>query len=143
MTGNKNLEPSVDDLDFVTMTPYIVGFFFALPPVTKIFAGGIGRRKTLILSGLLFSIAMALQASAGHLSYPASKAMLWSGRALLGVSVTFCVTTSPMFLAEVSPKEHRGFIGGLFQFTLCAFIVIASGIGWAIKSNFSDSENAV
>jgi len=143
MTGDKNLEPSVNDLDFVTMTLYIVGFFFALPPVTKIFAGGIGRRKTLILSGILFSIAMALQASAGHLSYPASKAMLWSGRALLGIPVAFCVTTSPMFLAEVSPKEHRGFIGGLFQFTLCAFMVIASGIGLGIKSNFSDSENAV
>lgn len=143
MTGSQSVEPSANELTWVTMTLYLVGFFFALPPVTKIFAGGIGRRKTLILSGILFSIAMALQASAGHLSYPASKAMLWSGRALLGVPVAFCVTTSPMFLAEVSPKEHRGFIGGLFQFTLMVFFVLASGIGWAVKSNFPDSKDAV
>jgi len=85
---------------------------------------------------------MTMQASAASVSYPASKALLWSGRALLGVPVAFSVTTSPMYLSEISPKESRGFIGGLFQFTLMVFLVIASGIGMGINSNYHDSEDS-
>jgi MFS family permease len=142
MTGDMDVEISANELTLLTCTLYIVGFLFALPPVTRIFAGGLGRRMTLIISGFLFAVAMAMQASAAHISYPASKALLWSGRALLGVPVAFSVTTSPMFLSEISPYEHRGLIGGLFQFSLMVFLVVASGIGMAINSSFPDSDNA-
>ena len=80
MTGELHLEPGANELTLLTCTLYLVGTVFALPPVTRIFAGGIGRRKTLILSGFLFAVAMAMQASAAYVEYPASRALLWSGR---------------------------------------------------------------
>ena len=80
MTGDLNIEPGANEFTFLTCTLYLVGTVFALPPVTRIFAGGIGRRKTLILSGFLFAVAMGMQASATYIEYPASRALLWSGR---------------------------------------------------------------
>ena len=80
MTGDLHVEPGANEFTLLTCTLYLVGTVFALPPVTRIFAGGIGRRKTLILSGFLFAVAMAMQASAAYVAYPASKALLWSGR---------------------------------------------------------------
>ena len=37
-----------------------------------------------------------------------------------------------MLLSEISPYEYRGLTGGLFQFSLMVFLVIASGIGMLI-----------
>ena len=59
---------------------------------------------------------MTMQVSAAHISYPANKVLLWSGRALLGIPVAFSVTTSPMLLSEISPYEYSGLTGALFQF---------------------------
>lgn len=39
--------------------------------------------------------------------------------------------------------EHRGFVGGLFQFTLMIFLVLGNGIGWAIKEFNPDCDNCV
>jgi len=142
ITGNVDIEPSGSELTLLTCTLYIVGTIFALPPVTRIFAGGLGRRKTIMISGVLFAIAMAMQAASASIPYPASKSLLWAGRALLGVPVAFSVTTSPMFLSEISPKEHRGLITGMFQLTLTISMVIASGIGLAINTNYPDSDNS-
>jgi len=89
MTGSVDIEPSGGELAFITCTLYIVGTIFALPPVTRIFAGGLGRRKTIMISGVLFAIAMAMQAASANISYPASKSLLWAGRAVLGVPVAF------------------------------------------------------
>jgi len=142
MTGNTEILPDNKEISTLTLTLYIVATIFALPPVTRIFADGIGRRKTIIVAGMLFAVAMAMQASAASISYPASKYVLWTGRALLGIPVAFSITTSPMFLSEIAPKAHRGFITGLFQFALNLFLAIAGGIGWAISSTHPDSEDA-
>ena len=107
LTGSTLIDPTASEMSLLTCTLYVVGAIFALPPVTSLFADGIGRRKTIIVAGILFAIAMAMQASAASVSYPASKALLWSGRALLGIPVAFSVTTSPMFLSEIAPKESR------------------------------------
>jgi len=141
MTGSVDIEPSANEVTLMTCTLYIVGTIFALPPVTRIFAGGLGRRKTIMISGVLFAIAMAMQAASANLPHPASRSLLYAGRALLGVPVAFSVTTSPMFLSEISPKEHRGLITGMFQFTLAITIVIAGGIGLAIHTYYPDSDN--
>lgn len=142
MTGNANVTLSATELDLVTTYVYLVGLVFALPPLTRIFADGFGRRITIIISGLLFALAVALQASAANVAYPASKSMMIAGRCLLGVPVAFSITTAPMFLSEISPKEYRGAIGGLFQFTLMVFIVIAGGIGLLVKKCLPDDEDA-
>jgi MFS family permease len=107
LTGSTITDPTAQELSLLTCTLYMVATIFALPPVTSLFADGIGRRKTIIVAGILFAIAMTMQASAASVSYPASKALLWSGRALLGIPVAFSVTTSPMFLSEIAPKESR------------------------------------
>jgi len=47
-----------------------------------------------------------------------------------------------MFLSEISPKEHRGLITGMFQLTLTISMVIAGGIGLAINTYYPDSDNS-
>lgn len=140
-TGSTDIVPTDTQLSTLTVTPYVVATIFALPPATRVFADGIGRRKTIIVAGILFSIAMGLQALAANVPYPSSRGLLYGGRAILGVAISFAVTTSPMFLSEIAPKAHRGLIGGLFQFTLMVFLVIASSIGLAISRNLPDCEN--
>ncbi|EJK75873.1 hypothetical protein THAOC_02390 [Thalassiosira oceanica] len=140
-TGSTDIVPTDTLLSALAVTPYAVATMFALPPVTRVFADGIGRRKTIIVAGVLFAIAMGLQALGANVPYPSSRGLLFGGRALLGIPIAFSVTTSPMFLSEIAPKAHRGLIGGLFQFTLMAVLVIAAGIGLAISRTYPDCDN--
>jgi len=143
MTGSMDQEVDSKDLDLVSLVLYISAVIFALPPVSGPILGKMGRRKILMIAGILFAIAFAFQGVAANVSYPASKGLMYTGRAILGIPVAFSVTNSPMFLTEIAPKEHRGFIGGMFQFTLMIFLVLGNGIGWAIKHFHPDCEDCV
>ena len=56
--------------------------------------------------------------------------------------MAFSITTSPVFLSEIAPPAHRGLIGGMFQFTLMVWLVIASGIGMVINNTYPTSDTA-
>jgi hypothetical protein len=71
LTGSTTMDPTAQELSLSTRTLYMVATIFALPPVTSLFANGIGRRKTIIVVGILFATAITMQVSAASISYPA------------------------------------------------------------------------
>lgn len=133
MTGNALKPLSADELSWLSSSYLLVAGFFALPFVSSLFTDGLGRRWTIIIAGLVFAVSQTLQCAA------VNPAMMWAGRTLIGVPVAFCVTTVPMYLSEISPREIRGFLGGMFQFTLCFFMVISALIAWQISVHCHDS----
>lgn len=77
-------------------------FFGSLLPV---FLGKwIGRKRLLSVAGLLFLIGGALQTAAKH----PSLAMIYTGRVIAGFGVGIVSNTTPVFVAECSPKHLRG-----------------------------------
>jgi len=143
MTGSMDQDVDNMDLDLVSLVLYISAVIFALPPVSGPILGKMGRRKILMIAGILFAVAFGFQGVAANVSYPASRGLMYTGRVILGIPVAFSVTNSPMFLTEIAPKEHRGFVGGMFQFTLMIFLVLGNGIGWAIKEFHPDCDDCV
>lgn len=62
----------------------------------------IGRKRTLIITGILFVAGTVLAA------YATSIAMLISGRFLLGIAIGVASYAAPLFIAEVAPAKSRG-----------------------------------
>ena len=104
MTGSVHQEVDSMDLNLVTVVLYISASIFALPPVTDPILGKLGRRKIMMIAGILFAIAFTVQGVAANVSYPASRGLMYTGRIILGIPVAFSVTSSPMFLTEIAPK---------------------------------------
>ena len=104
MTGSMDQDVDSTDLNLVSAVLYISAFIFALPPVTNPILGKMGRRKIMMIAGILFAIAFAVQGVAANVSYPASRGLMYTGRIILGLPVAFSVTNSPMFLTEIAPK---------------------------------------
>ena len=104
MTGSMDQDVDNMDLDLVSLVLYISAVIFALPPVSGPILGKMGRRKILMIAGILFAVAFAFQGVAANVSYPASRGLMYTGRVILGIPVAFSVTNSPMFLTEIAPK---------------------------------------
>lgn len=102
------------------------------------FAGGIpaerwGRKKTLLLAGLLFFIsAIGCGLSNGMYS-------LMFFRFMGGLAIGVSSVVAPMYIAEISPAPRRGFLTALFQFNLVLGILLAYFSNWII--GVDDPEN--
>ncbi len=92
--------------------------------VAGVLADWIGRRRMMILSGLLFALSVALIVlSQGFL-------LLFLGRLLQGISGGFIAVVVPLYLAECLGAEVRGRGTAIFQFALTFGIVIAAVVGF-------------
>ncbi|KAF8855198.1 general substrate transporter [Acephala macrosclerotiorum] len=87
-------------------------FFGAIVPA--LVSKWIGRRHLLAMAGAFFLIGGILQTAAqiSHLS------MIYAGRVLAGFGVGIISNTAPVFVAECSPKNLRGFMMGAFEMFL-------------------------
>uniref|UniRef100_A0A7V4XQ33 MFS transporter n=1 Tax=Acidobacterium capsulatum TaxID=33075 RepID=A0A7V4XQ33_9BACT len=93
-------------------------------PFAGILADWFGRKKVMVLSGLLFVISVVLiVASQGFLS-------LFLGRLLQGMSTGVIAVVVPLYLAETLSAHLRGRGTAIFQFMLTFGIVVASLIGF-------------
>ena len=95
----------------------------------------IGRRPTLLIASIVFTIGGILMAASYH------PVMLIVGRIIVGVGVGISSVTVPMYIAESAPADIRGklvvinvlFIsGGQFMATLIdgAFSYLEIDVGW-------------
>lgn len=75
-------------------------------------AGSLGRKKTLILAALLFTI------SAVGAAVVDSFALFIIYRMIGGLAVGIASSISPMYMSEVSPKEMRGRAVGMQNFAI-------------------------
>jgi SP family myo-inositol transporter-like MFS transporter 13 len=92
--------------------------------VAGLMADWLGRRKMMIISGLLFVASVAL------IVISQSFVPLFYGRLLQGISGGVIAVVVPLYLAETLNVNDRGKGTAIFQFMLTFGIVTASFVGW-------------
>jgi MFS transporter, SP family, solute carrier family 2 (myo-inositol transporter), member 13 len=92
--------------------------------VTGILADLFGRKKMLIVSGLMFV------ASVGLIVISQAFLPLFLGRLLQGMSGGVIAVVVPLYLAECLSAKTRGQGTAIFQFMLTFGIVVAAMVGW-------------
>lgn len=85
-----------------------------------------GRKKILILSGLLFTISAAGTAFSHSFSF-----FVWA-RILGGIGIGLASNVSPMYIAEIAPAKHRGRLVSINQLTIVVGILLAQITNWLI-----------
>lgn len=85
----------------------------------------LSRRWTLLLGACVSMVGAVLQASA------VNPAMMIVGRALSGFSTGMVYPTAPVYLAELSPPENRGFLVGLKGLMNTLGFFAAGWVGYA------------
>jgi SP family sugar porter-like MFS transporter len=85
-----------------------------------------GRKKLLILAGLLFTVTGILTALAPGFTF------FVANRLLGGVAIGLASNLSPMYIAEISPAEVRGKFVSVNQLTIVIGILAAQLVNWLI-----------
>lgn len=78
----------------------------------------LGRRPSLIVCGLLWSVGAIIQASTHGVG------QLIGGRIVSGLGVGFGTSSAPVLSAELCPRRIRGVIGGSFQLAVTIGIMV-------------------
>jgi MFS family permease len=87
-----------------------------------------GRKRLLILAGLLFTSSAVWTACSSNLVV-FNLARIWGG---LGIGLAS--NLSPMYIAEVSPAETRGRLVSINQLTIVIGILVAQSTNWLISA---------
>jgi MFS transporter, SP family, xylose:H+ symportor len=95
-----------------------------------------GRKKTLILAGVLFLISAIGTAIAGDF------ATFVAFRILGGVGVGIASMTSPMYIAEISPAHIRGRMVSVNQFAIVSGILVIYFVNYFIAFGGDETWNA-
>jgi MFS family permease len=91
----------------------------------------LGRKKTMILTVLPFTLGWALIAWAQNFT------MLLIGRALVGMCAgCFCIL-SPIYIGEIAEKEIRGELGSYFQLMITLGILFVYAVGSVISVSWT------
>jgi sugar porter (SP) family MFS transporter len=77
-----------------------------------------GRKPTLLFIGVLYIVSAAWSALADVTSFIIA-------RALGGLGIGISTVAAPLYISEIAPPRHRGFLAGMFQFNIVFGIVIA------------------
>lgn len=93
------------------------GSFFGSLMVTKL-ADMLGRKNTIALSGVIWTIGSILQCAAQN------RGMLVVGRIISGIAIGFASTTVPLYQAEVTAPNIRGSMISLQQWSITWGILI-------------------
>lgn len=86
-----------------------------------------GRKKTLLWVGILFLVS-ALGSALAQDPYSFS-----AFRFIGGVGVGISSVAAPIYISEITSKENRGKLGGLYQFWLVFGILLAFVSNWLLK----------
>lgn len=100
----------------------VLGSLFGGIPTKKL-----GRKKTLFWIGILFFVSAIGSALAQD---PYSFSFF---RLVGGVGVGISSVAAPIYISEITSKENRGKMGGLYQFWLVFGILIAFVSNWLLK----------
>ena len=79
----------------------------------------LGRKRSLILGGVLFVLGSLLCSSAW------SPDSLIAARVVLGLAIGVATFTAPLYLAEVAPEKTRGAMISLYQLMITSGILVA------------------
>jgi sugar porter (SP) family MFS transporter len=87
--------------------------------VAGVLADNLGRRRTLMLAGLLFMFGAAIEA------FAPSTAVLVVGRFVVGFGVGVASVAAPLYAAEMAPAATRGRFVSLYQLAITIGILVA------------------
>jgi len=82
-------------------------------------SAALGRKRSLILAGVLFVTGSLLSAMAW------SPVTLVAARLILGLAIGVATFTAPLYLAEVAPENTRGAMISLYQLMITTGILVA------------------
>lgn len=106
------------------ITASMAGGSFLSSCVCGFFVDKFGRRPVIQLASCFWIIGCAIQCSAQNI------AQLICGRLIAGIGIGFASSTVPVYISELSPKNIRGRLGGLFQWAVTWGIMIMFYIGY-------------
>jgi sugar porter (SP) family MFS transporter len=86
----------------------------------------IGRKKTILISSLIYIIAAFLQAFAPTIS------MLILGRLIVGTGIGISVTVGPLYIAELAYREKRGMLVICYQLAITIGILVSYYFGFLV-----------
>ena len=86
----------------------------------------IGRKPTLFWVGVLYLVSAVWSAVAF------GPTDLMVARFIGGLGVGASSIAAPVYIAEISPAESRGRLGGLFQFNIVLGMVVSQFVNWAL-----------
>ena len=92
----------------------VVGTLAAGPAIHQV-----GRKKVLIVCAVLYTVSAVLSAVATDLIF------FNVSRIIGGVAIGASIITAPVYVAEIAPREYRGRLVGLNQFTIVLGISVA------------------
>lgn len=92
-----------------------------------------GRKPTILLSGVIFSIGVILQLI-GHID------LLYGGRALTGLGIGATSMIIPIYISECSPALIRGRMVGMFEIMLQIALVFGFWVNYGVEKNISGSK---
>ncbi len=119
---NKTINLTVEQTSIIVAAVLGGGMFSSL--VAGVLADWVGRKKMMIVSGLLFVLSVGLiVVSQGFVP-------LFLGRLLQGFSGGVIAVVVPLYLAECLGANNRGRGTAVFQFMLTLGIVLAAVVGW-------------
>ena len=85
-----------------------------------------GRKRTLFGVGMLYLV------SAVWSAFALGPWDLMVARFIGGIGVGASSIAAPVYIAEISPAESRGKLGGLFQFNIVLGMVVSQFVNWGI-----------
>jgi MFS family permease len=123
--------PSGHTLGFVNAAQSF-GSIIALP-ICGTLSDKIGRKKTLLLGGIIIVIASVIQAAA--VNYP----MFVASRVIVGVGAITIIQPSPLLISELCYPTHRGIYTALFWTFYYFGAIIAAWSTYGLQKNMPDS----
>src|SRR5512139_1045692 len=87
-----------------------------------------GRKKTLILIGLLYVVSALGCAFAGGVG------MFIAARFIGGLGIGISTVAAPLYISEISPPAYRGRLAGMFQFNIVFGILVAFASNFLLKN---------
>ncbi|RKP30963.1 general substrate transporter [Metschnikowia bicuspidata] len=117
--------PSSEIQGFITACMSLGSFFGSLS--SAFVSEPFGRRASLLVCAILWIIGSIIQSSAMN------RAQLIAGRIISGWGIGVGSSVAPVYGSELAPRKIRGFIGGLFQFSVTVGIFIMFLIGYAFS----------
>jgi SP family galactose:H+ symporter-like MFS transporter len=87
--------------------------------ISGMLSSNFGRRKTILISAVIFVIGSIL------CSIAQSESLLIGARLFLGVAVGVASFTAPLYLSEISPQKVRGALISMYQLMITIGIVLA------------------
>ena len=91
------------------ITAATVGAAFLFSFVGGFITDRFGRKPAIVLAAVVFTAGAVLMGAAG------TKEVLLGGRIVLGAGIGMASMCVPVYMAETSPEDIRGFLGASFQ----------------------------